>query len=200
MSRPIRIAIVGTSGSGKTTLARRLSMALGAPAVELDALNWGPDWRNRSRSASGEFIERVEDAVAGDRWVVDGNYRLVQPIILAHATDVIWLDYSRWVIMRRVLVRSIERAASGAELWPGTGNRESWRRWLGQEHPIRWAWDTHAANRARYAALFAGAEHAHLRVHRLRRPVEVERLLVSTLRSAGVSAASLRTDPGEARG
>ena len=94
----------------------------------------------------------------------------MHPLILQRATDVVWLDYSRWTIMRRVIARSVSRAASDRELWPGTGNRESWRRWLDKEHPIRYAWDTHAKNRARYEALFASPEMAHLRVQRLQRP------------------------------
>ena len=140
--------------------------------IELDALNWGPDWTNRSRGEPEIFMRMVGDAISADRWVVDGNYRLVQPLILQRATDVVWLDYSRWTIMRRVIARSVSRAASDRELWPGTGNRESWRRWLDKEHPIRWAWDTHEANRARYEALFAEPAMAHLRVRRLRSPRE----------------------------
>ena len=196
MEAPVRIAIVGTSGSGKTTLAHRLGRALDARVIELDALNWGPNWRNLSRTDPELFIERAKAAAGGDRWVADGNYRLVQPIILERATDVIWLDYSRWVIMRRVIARSIARAASGAELWPQTGNRESWRRWLDKEHPIRWAWDTLAANRARYEALFASRDSAHLNVHRVRTPVEAERFRV-TQRSAGVSSANSHAALGE---
>ena len=169
----MRIAIIGTSGSGKTTLARRLGAQIDAPVIELDALNWGPDWTNRSRTDPSAFMQSVREAISADRWVVDGNYSLVQPLTLQRATDVVWLDYSRGTIMRRVIARSVSRAASDRELWPDTGNRESWRRWLDKEHPIRWAWDTHAKNRARYEAMFASPETAHLRVQRLRRPRDV---------------------------
>ena len=37
---PKRIAIIGTSGCGKTTLGRRLAVGIGAPFVEMDAINW----------------------------------------------------------------------------------------------------------------------------------------------------------------
>ena len=173
----MRIAVVGTSGSGKTTLARRLGARIGAPVIELDALNWGPDWTNRSRADPSTLMDSVEAATSGESWVADGNYRLVQSHILARATDVIWLDYSRATIMRRVVARSVERALSGAELWTGTGNRESWRRWLDKEHPVRWAWDTHSANRRRYEALFVAPDTTHLTVHKLQRPREAARLL-----------------------
>ena len=36
----MRISVIGTSGAGKTTFARRLAEAVGAPYVELDAINW----------------------------------------------------------------------------------------------------------------------------------------------------------------
>jgi adenylate kinase family enzyme len=173
----MRVAVVGTSGSGKSTLARRLAGRLGAPAIELDALNWGPAWLDRSKFDPDAFAGRVSAAVAVERWVTDGNYSGVLPIILRRASDVVWLDYDRSVVMRRVILRSLLRSASGRELWPGTGNREDWRRWLDRDHPIRWAWDTHQGRRARYETMLALPNFAHVRVHRLRRPGEAEDLI-----------------------
>jgi len=170
---PLRIAIVGTSGSGKSTLARRIAADRDLPCIELDAINWGPGWANLSRMDPAAFVSRVEAAIAPDGWVVDGNYRIAQPLVLRLATDVVWLDYSRAVVMRRVLARSFSRALRAIELWPGTGNRESWRRWLDAEHPIRWAWDTHAANRARYEVLLCGNNRPNACVHRVRTPTDL---------------------------
>ncbi len=173
----MRIAVVGTSGSGKSTLARRLAARLGAPAIELDALNWGPGWLDSSKADPDAFARRVSAAVAGEHWVTDGNYSGVLPIILRRASDVVWLDFDRSVVMRRVVLRSLLRSVSGRELWPGTGNREDWRRWLDQDHPIRWAWDTHKGRRARYETMLARPSFAHLTVHRLRRPRETDVLV-----------------------
>lgn len=39
-----RVHVIGNSSSGKTTLAMRLARALDADFVELDALNWLPNW------------------------------------------------------------------------------------------------------------------------------------------------------------
>ena len=173
----MRVAIIGSSGSGKSTLGRQLAARLDAPSVELDALNWEAGWRNLSFSEPAELSRRVEAAVAGEHWVTDGNYRLALPLILARATDLVWLDYGRALVMSRVIRRSVTRALSRDELWPGTGNTETWRRWLDKEHPIRWAWDTYDRRKIQYAALFADPGLAHIRKHRLRRPTEAEALI-----------------------
>jgi len=120
----------------------------------------------------------VANAIAGDAWVTDGNYsKGALPQILPRATDVVWLDYSRPVIMARVLRRSLMRAFDGQELWPGTGNREDFRRWLDKEHPIRWTWDTYRSGNEKRDVMFAGPELAHARKHRLMAPSEARRWL-----------------------
>jgi adenylate kinase family enzyme len=172
----MRISIVGTSGSGKTTLAKALAAELGLPRIELDAINWQAGWRDLNGHDAAEFARRTAAATAADDWVCDGNYSVVRPIVWARATHLVWLDYSRWVIMPRVLRRSALRALDGRELWPGTGNRESWRRWLDADHPIRWAWDSWPRNREKYGRLIDGEETAHMEVFQLRHPREAVRL------------------------
>ena len=168
-----RIAIIGNSGSGKSTLGRALSARLNIALVELDALNWRPGWTALSTEDPEQWERVVGEAIAGDEWITDGNYsKGALPQILPRATDVIWLDYSRALIVARVLRRSFLRAISGEELWPGTGNREDFRRWLRADHPIRWTWDTYRGANERREARFAGAEVAHARRHRFRTPRE----------------------------
>ena len=173
-----RIAIVGNSGSGKSTLARALSARLTIPHVELDALNWRPGWKNLSIDDPEQWASVVGEAIAQDAWITDGNYSQgALPQILPRATDVIWLDYARAVIMAQVLRRSVLRAISGAELWPGTGNREDFRRWLRKDHPIRWAWDTYQSGNARREARFSSPALAHARKHRFKTPGQTRRWL-----------------------
>jgi len=187
-----RIAVIGQSGSGKSTLARSLSARLGAPHVELDALNWGPGWSALSVEDPDRWGRVISDAVAGDDWITDGNYSSgALPVILPRATDVVWLDLSRPVILGRVLRRSFVRALTGEELWPGTGNRESFRRWLQPDHPIRWTWDTHHAANARRAEMFEAPDPAHLRWHRLRSPAEARAWL-----GAVADEGAVRAPPG----
>jgi len=173
-----RIAVIGNSGSGKSTLARALSARLKIPHVELDALTWQPGWRALHLEDPDAFAAAVAEAIAADAWVTDGNYTAgALPQILPRATDVVWLDYSRGLIMARVLRRSFVRAITGQELWPGTGNREDFRRWLDKEHPIRWTWDTYRPANARRAARFASSELDHARKHRFTSPADTRRWL-----------------------
>jgi adenylate kinase family enzyme len=183
----MRVVVIGSSGSGKSTFAARLAAACDLTRIELDALNWGPGWLNRSAEEPDEFLRLVDGAVAADRWVTDGNYRAAMTRTLPKATHLIWLDYPRSVVMRRVIWRSVRRATGGGELWAGTGNREDFRRWLDKEHPIRWAWDTFERRRLQYEALFADMRLAALAKHRLRQPAEAEPLITRLAADAGLA-------------
>jgi hypothetical protein len=168
-----RVLVVGTSGAGKSRLAARLARALGGPHIELDEFQHGPGWSQRSVE---ELREQTAAAIAGrDVWVADGNYSAVRDLLWPGATTLVWLDYARPVVMARVVRRSLVRVVTRRELW--NGNRSDWRRWGDPDHPIRWAWRTHAINRATYEGLVTLPEWSHLDVVRLRRPAEAKALL-----------------------
>lgn len=170
----MRISIVGTSGSGKTTLGRKLAAALDLPFIEVDAINWQPGWKSLDHHDPDEFERRVRQAASGERWIMDGNYGRVLMAYRERATHLVWLDYDRSVIMGRVIRRSVSRALSTKELWPGTGNRELWQRWARPSHPIRWAWSTWERRRRQYEAMIAESAMAHVTVIRLRHPRDAE--------------------------
>ena len=171
----MRIVVIGTSGSGKTTLAVHIARALELPFIELDSLHWGPNWSALSETDPDEFVRRVRNAIAADAWVSDGNYWMVRDVIWPRATHLVWLDYSRAVVMYRVIRRSLARAFDQKELW--AENRESWRRMLRSSHPIRFAWRTWRERRARFEYLLNDAQYRHLVVLRLRRPREAASIL-----------------------
>jgi adenylate kinase family enzyme len=173
----MRVQVIGSSGSGKSTFGRALAGAADLARIELDALNWGPGWFDRSNLDPEAFLTLVDKAIDADRWVADGNYRLAMTRILPRITDLVWLDYSRALVMRRVIWRSFARAMGRQELWPGTGNREQFRRWLDKGHPIRWAWDTYNRRKLQYEVLFEDPRLAHVRKHRLTDPREAEPLI-----------------------
>ncbi len=67
-------------------------------------------------------------------------------------------------------------AASG--LWPGTGNRESFRRsFCSRESIILWTLKTWRQNRRRYLADMQDPQYRHIRFVRVRSPRQAEALL-----------------------
>src|SRR5579884_1415629 len=126
----MRVVVVGCSGSGKSTFGRRLSEAAGIPRHELDAFTWMPGWRPLHLEEPDEFFRRVSEAAAGEAWVMDGNYTKSREAHWTRATAIVWLDTPKWRAMVQVFWRSLTRAVSKKELWPGSGNREEFRKWL----------------------------------------------------------------------
>ena len=166
-----RIVVVGTSGSGKTTVARQLAAILCVTHVELDALNWEADWVGLNEHDPQEFRRRVEDAVGGEAWVVDGNYGIVRDLVWPKATAVVWLDYPLWIALWRIAKRTIPRIVTKEPLWKG--NTESFRtQFLSHESLFLWAIKTHRRRHTTYPAVLARPEHAHLEVVRHRSPRE----------------------------
>lgn len=176
----MRVAVVGISGSGKTTLGLAVARRLGVPHLELDSIFHQPGW---TPLPDEEFRARVAEVVRGESWVIDGNYGVVQPLVLERATDVVWLDYSRLLVMSRVLWRSARRGLFHRELW--NGNRESIRHWLDADHPIRWAWSNLQRKRDEYSVRFSSPQYAHLRVYRFRSPREADAWLANVHCSPG---------------
>jgi adenylate kinase family enzyme len=159
----MRACVIGCPGAGKTTFGKRLAARLDCPFVELDSIYHQANWTPLGDEA---FRARVQEAVSSESWVCDGNYPVVHPIVRAHATDVVWLDPPKAIVMAQVVWRSLSRAAMRAELW--NGNRESAANWLDPEHPIRWAWSTFETKRVDHEARMTLPEYAHLRFHRLK--------------------------------
>jgi adenylate kinase family enzyme len=166
---------VGTSGVGKSTFTSSLARGLGCPFLELDSVFHQADW---VPLALDSFRAQVADFAAGERWVIDGNYSKVRDLVWARADTVVWLDLPRRTVMRRVVWRTLRRVAGRVELW--NGNRERWRNLLTldkEESVISWAWQTHAANQAKFEAAMADPVNGHLRFVRLTSPAAVRRFL-----------------------
>jgi adenylate kinase family enzyme len=173
--RPRRVSVVGTSGAGKTTLAREVATRLEVPHVELDAVFHQPGWEQLPRD---EFRDRVAGVVAGNGWVVDGNYSAVRDLVWDRAEMVVVLDLDRSVVMRQVIARTLRRVATRQQLW--NGNREPWSnlmRWRPEHNIMRWAWTTHAKNRARYRAALSDPDFAHVDFVHLTDRVAVRRFV-----------------------
>ena len=170
-----RILILGRTGSGKTTLARELAAAIGVPHVALDALYFGP---NFSTVPLPVLRDRTSAAIAGDRWVTDGNKRAVRDLVWPRADTVIWLDYplavSLWRLGKRALWRSSVLKAQAAETDGTAGLPTQFR--SGAKGVLR-ALRSHKGQRREYPRMFAERENQHLTVVRLRSPRATRRWL-----------------------
>lgn len=164
----VRVLVIGTSGAGKTTFARALAARLGCSHVELDDLFWGEHWTPRP---TAQFLASVQAAAAAERWVIDGNYSVARDTLWPRATHVVWLNFGRFTVLRRIFVRTVERAVLRRPLWQG--NRESLRRaFFSRESILVWSATTFDKNRVQYAGLRASKQFPRLSWHELRSPRE----------------------------
>lgn len=97
-----RILVLGCPGGGKTTFALALRQRLRLPVVHLDQLYWNPDATNVSEAV---FDARLAQALAQDRWIIDGNYSRTLPRRLARCDTAFFLDYPAEVCLSGVEAR-----------------------------------------------------------------------------------------------
>ncbi|MBI4785098.1 MAG: AAA family ATPase [Oscillatoriophycideae cyanobacterium NC_groundwater_1537_Pr4_S-0.65um_50_18] len=169
-----RIHVVGTSGSGKTTFAQQIAAQLQIQHVEMDALHWDANWTNVSTEV---FRERLEKALTGDRWVIDGNYSRVRDLVWSRTDTVVWLNYPFWLVFGRIVRRTLWRGVTRQELW--NGNRESLGNVFSKDSMILWMLKTYDKKRRQYPIWFQQPEAAHLQVVELRSPQEAKAWLKS---------------------
>jgi hypothetical protein len=163
-----RILILGRTGSGKTTLARDLAAAIGVPHVELDSLYFGPDF---STAPLDLLRERTSAAIAGDRWVTDGNKRAVRDLVWPRADTIIWLDYPFYVSLWRLAKRARRRTSALSAQAAETGRRSGLpKQLLAAAKGVFTALRSHRGQRREYPRMFARPENRHLAVARLRSP------------------------------
>jgi adenylate kinase family enzyme len=93
-----RVAVLGPGGAGKSELSRKLAERTGLPLVYLDRLYWRPGWKPAPRD---EFRRALDDAVAGERWIIDGNFLSAGDARVERAVTVVLLDHPRALCHRR---------------------------------------------------------------------------------------------------
>ena len=125
LKRARRILVIGCSGSGKSTLSQALSARLGSAYVSMDReVFWLPGWNLRER---GEIRRLVAEAVAGDRWIMDGTSPGTLDLRLPRADMVVWLRMPRLLCIARVVKRRILHSGrSRPEMAPGCPEKIDW--------------------------------------------------------------------------
>lgn len=164
-----RILILGNSGSGKSTLARRMGEILAIPPTHIDRLHWRPGW---TEAPEAEREGRLDAIMAGDRWIIDGNYSATLGARLRRCDTVVLLDVPRLVCLVRIVGRwAAYRGRTRPDMGEGCPEKVDWEF-------IRWVWTWPRRSRPRVLKLLEEAG-SHVTVHRLRRPGEVEAFVAS---------------------
>jgi adenylate kinase family enzyme len=127
-----RIVIIGPLGAGKSTLALKLGRLLGITVHHLDWLYWGDAWTATPPSEWQALLDRI---VAGESWIIDGNFTSSLPERLAAADTVIYLDMPRFTSTIRATKRRILHRWRRAPGMPG-GPRPMFNVQL-----FRWIWE-----------------------------------------------------------
>jgi len=97
-----RVLVIGSPGAGKSTLARALAERTRLPLVHLDQEYHLPGWQDRTKD---EWRLKLDKLLAGERWIIDGNYGGSMERRLARADTAILLDYPALLCLRRVVKR-----------------------------------------------------------------------------------------------
>lgn len=99
-----RVLILGSPGAGKSTFAKKLAAQPGLPLTHLDDLYWETGWVNVQREV---WLGRLQEALDGENWIIDGNYGSTLEIRAARADTVIFLVPPREICTWRMLWREL---------------------------------------------------------------------------------------------
>jgi adenylate kinase family enzyme len=99
-----RVLVIGSPGAGKSTLATDLAHRLNLPLIHLDQHAWLPGWIELDRDS---WKAKVGELIAGDQWVIDGNYSGSLNLRLTRADTVINLELSAWRCLTRLMRRIV---------------------------------------------------------------------------------------------
>lgn len=166
-----RINVIGTSGSGKSTVAKKIAKKLSIPYVEMDRIFWGPNW---SCPSDEEFFTNLKNEISSDKWVLDGNYTRTIPIKWKKAQLIVWVDLPFKNTLYQAVTRAYKRAKSKDEIWPGTGNRESFRKsFFSRDSIILWSIKNYKKVKIKYELCMKDEQYSHVEFVRLRSHQEI---------------------------
>jgi adenylate kinase family enzyme len=165
-----RVLVIGSGGAGKSTLARRIAERTGLPLIHLDALYWKPGWVETPKA---EWDRVVDQLIARDTWVMDGNYGGTLPQRLAACDTVVFLDIPRLRCLGRVLLRGMRHfGRTRPDMAPGCPEQ------LPSLEFLQWIW-TYPARRRPVILGQLEATAAHARVIVLRDDAAASKFLES---------------------
>ena len=165
-----RILIIGCGGSGKTTLARKLHQLLHLQLIHLDFHYWQAGWQEPSVE---DWQQTVRLLIAGDNWIMDGNYGGTLDMRAARADTIIFLDFNRYRCLWGIFLRRIRyHGRTRPDLPAGCPER------LTPEF-IRYVWNYRRIRQPRILTLLKEYEQRGIKIHVFNRPGNVQRWLRS---------------------
>jgi adenylate kinase family enzyme len=184
-----RILIIGALGAGKSTLALELGRRLGITVHHLDWLYWGDTWTAPPPEEWQALLDRI---VAGESWIIDGNFTSSLPQRLVAADTVIYLDLSPLTSAIRASKRRILHRWRRAPGMPG-GSHPMFNVQL-----FRWIWTFPRQHRPYLLGQLREPSIADKTII-LRSRRDVRRFVQSVREQAAVSHSASRTRPLAAR-
>lgn len=177
-----RLLTWGNSCSGKSSLAEVIADNQNIPFVELDALNWLPNWIGLNATDPDQLEQRFRDATQTDAWVAAGSYsEQAKAAFWPKLDTIIWLDLPRHVLLRRCFKRSFLRWWNNELLW-GT-NRENFFKhfmvWRGEESLFWWIWTQYTRKRRDSWRYMTDPQWSHIRWVHLRSEPDVDKFIGS---------------------
>ena len=185
-----RVAIIGSGGAVKSTLARQLGAVLELPVLCLDREFWQPGWVMTPLEARSRLQAEM---VAGERWIIDGNYASTMAARLEASDTIIFLDVHPWRCMWRVISRSLRfHGQSRPDMGPGC------REQLPDREFLAWIATYRRRQRPQVKRLLERLP-AATDLHVLHTPRQVRRFLDQTRLRTAVGKAALKAAWNEAQ-
>ncbi len=120
-----RIIVIGCPGSGKSTFARKLKDLTGLPLHYLDMIWHKPDKTNVARE---EFDSKLDDILAEECWIIDGNYQRTMERRMEKCDTVFLLDYPTEICLEGAEMRIGQKREDMP--WVEDEFDEEFRQWI----------------------------------------------------------------------
>lgn len=159
-----RVLVTGMAGSGKSTFSRSLALKTGTPLIHLDVHFWEPGWVAPSHAV---WRDKQRALLAGDAWIVDGNYLETLDVRLERADTIVVLDTPWRTCARRAFLRGLRKPVGEM---PDGCHDSAWRRLRDEWRLVVVIWRTRRSQPEREREIISQhGQHAALHVLRSKR-------------------------------
>lgn len=168
-----KVLVIGSPGSGKSTLARRLGEKTGLKVIHLDRLYWKPNWVEVGNKDEWKAV--LQNVLAGDAWIMDGNYSNTLEMRLEKCDAVIFIDMPPSLCVYRILKRfALYRKGTRPDMADGCEEKLDWE----FIKFIKWTWDYPSRSKPKVEALLKRCENEKT-IIRLKSKKEIENFLLN---------------------